>query len=47
MKNKRKHFKKIVSMKDVELSVEMTSLKESMSGKFDKLISEETDSCVD
>ncbi len=39
-------FKKIVSMKDVELSVEMTSLKESMSGKFDKLISEETDSAL-
>jgi succinate dehydrogenase flavin-adding protein (antitoxin of CptAB toxin-antitoxin module) len=39
-------FKKIVSMKDVELSEEMTSLKESMSGKFDKLISEETDSAL-
>lgn len=39
-------FKKIVSMKDEELSVEMNTLKESMTQKFDTLISEESDSTL-
>ena len=39
-------FKKIVSMKDEELSVEMNTLKESMTQKFDTLISEESDSML-
>ena len=39
-------FKKIVSMKDGELSVEMNTLKESMTQKFDTLISGESDSTL-
>lgn len=39
-------FKKIVSMKDEELSIEMSTLKESMTQKFDTLISEESDSML-
>lgn len=39
-------FKKIVSMKDEELSTEMNTLKESMTQKFDTLISGESDSML-
>jgi succinate dehydrogenase flavin-adding protein (antitoxin of CptAB toxin-antitoxin module) len=42
----KESFKKIVTMKDDELSTEMSSLKESMTQKFDKLISEESDSTL-
>jgi hypothetical protein len=36
-------FKKIITMKDEDLSNEMNSLKESMNQKFEKLLSEESD----